>query len=207
MKLLPKSEWRTVAGFEGLYEISNYGELRSLNRTLINKNGVEYKCKGVYFKPSLNDKGYQHTHLYKNGRYLCIRIHKLVALAFPEICGIWYKGCQIDHLNGCKIDNRATNLKITDAKGNSSNPITKKRHFDSTRYMKESYRGKGNPMFGRSDKRIRVLQYSIDGVFLKEYSSATEAANVCGCNQSDISRCCRGERKTTHGYIWRYAKD
>lgn len=50
-----------------------------------------------------------------------------------------------------------------------------------------------------------ILQYSKDGEFIAEYPSTMEAERQTGCNQQNICKCCKGKRKTTGGYIWKYA--
>ena len=55
------------------------------------------------------------------------RVHRLIAKAFPEICGEWFEGAVVDHINGNCLDNRAVNLRVCTSKENSNNPITLER--------------------------------------------------------------------------------
>lgn len=73
-------------------------------------------------------------------------MHRLVAKAFPEICGEWFEGCVVDHINTVKDDNRAVNLKVCTQKENCNNELTRKNISDATKagmrkYFDEKHRG------------------------------------------------------------------
>lgn len=51
---------------------------------------------------------------------------------------------------------------------------------------------------------ISIIQYTKDGTFIKEWKSATEAANILNLHQNNITKCCKGKGKTTGGFIWKY---
>lgn len=95
--------WRPVVGYENLYEVSDQGNVRSVDRYVPGKTGPQFK-KGVSLKPGVNIHGYIHFRL--SGRTLTA--HSLVAAAF---IGERPKGCVIDHLNEKRSDNRAMNLE------------------------------------------------------------------------------------------------
>ena len=87
--------WKDVKGYEGLYQVSNTGKVKSLKRHII-------------LKPSLNPKGYLHIVLYKNAKSKAGIIHRLVAEAFiPNL----ENKPQVNHINGIKTDNNADNLE------------------------------------------------------------------------------------------------
>lgn len=108
-------EWRPIQGYEGLYDISNYGRVRSYD--YLNK-GIEkilrtHASLGYYVKVSLR----------KEGKIKCYRIHRLVAIAFlpPPQEG----ETQVEHINCDKRDNRVQNLRWCTPKGNMANPLTR----------------------------------------------------------------------------------
>ena len=69
------------------------------------------------------------------------------------------------------------------------------------KHHSEEYRKKISQSMGVNG----ILQFSKDGDFIAEYSSTHEAERQTGCNQSNICKCCKGKRKSTGGYIWKYA--
>ena len=104
-----KEEWRPIPGYEGHYEVSNKGRVRSLTRLIEDKRGVREKHHGKSLVTSLNRRGYLSVRLCRNGTKRSLTVHRLVAKAFlgtPEdetlVC------C---HNNGIKTDNRVTNLR------------------------------------------------------------------------------------------------
>lgn len=80
-KIVSFEEWRPIEGYEGLYEVSNLGRVRSLDR-VVKDSRCERKCKGKLLKLSPNGRGYLRVVLSKEGKSKQHRIHRLVAIAF-----------------------------------------------------------------------------------------------------------------------------
>lgn len=116
-------QWRPVVGYEGLYQVSNFGRIRSLN---CNKTVLE-KIKSQ----NLNNSGYLMVDIWKNNKGKKYLVSRLVARAFPEICGIWFEGCDVDHINTIRTDNRAVNLRVCTRSENCRNPITTIRRIEA----------------------------------------------------------------------------
>lgn len=101
-------EWKPIPKFEGWYEVSNFGEVRSVDREVNYKTSGKSFRKGVMLRPKIGKHGYKEVVLIMNGKRHCCRIHKLVALAFlPNPLNL---PC-INHLNEDKSDNRVCNLE------------------------------------------------------------------------------------------------
>lgn len=109
--------WKDVVGYEGLYQVSNTGKIKSLklNREVF-KNRI-VKGKG-------NKDGYVHCLLMKNGKVKQKYLHKLIAEAFIPNSE---NKPQVDHINCNSLDNRVENLRWCDQKENNNNPITRLR--------------------------------------------------------------------------------
>lgn len=96
-------EWRDVPGYEGLYQVSNCGRVRSFHRD------------GCILQPSPNPKGYLNLTLSKHGVQETATVHKLVALAFIGQCP---EGCEINHIDLDKSNNVPSNLEYLTKKAN-----------------------------------------------------------------------------------------
>jgi hypothetical protein len=99
--------WKSVAGYEGFYEISNMGNIRSVDRVVMNR-GSKKRLKGRMLKPNVNANGYKYVVLCRDGVTADHRIHRVVAEAFIE--NPLEKRC-VNHKNGVKTDNRVENLE------------------------------------------------------------------------------------------------
>ena len=102
--------WRPIDGFEGLYEVSNLGRVRSMDR-LVTRNGYTVPCKGRVLKLKKDKFGYQKIILSKDNKQTTLNVHRLVARAFQEICGQFRNGLEVDHLDTNPSNNRAVNLR------------------------------------------------------------------------------------------------
>ena len=129
MEKLFNEVWKPVKGYEGLYEISDLGNLRSLDRYVMCDN--EYRLfKGKPKKPHLTPKGYLTIFLFKNGQGKHYFMHRLVAEAFiPNPNDLPF----IDHINTVKDDNRVENLRWCTQKENCNNPISRQKLKESKR--------------------------------------------------------------------------
>ena len=119
-------EWKDIAGFEGLYQVSSEGRVRSLDREVIQKGsgGKDWTrlYRGKVLVGSSNPQGYKILNMFRDG--ICSykqSIHRLVAYAFipnPENLP------QIDHINRNKTDNKVSNLRWVSAQDNCLNRNT-----------------------------------------------------------------------------------
>ena len=192
-------EWRSIEGYEGLYEVSNLGRIKSCDRYVSYCNFVRL-AKGRFLTLKNNGKGYLYVDLYSNNKGTRLYIHRLVAKAFTEICGECKEELEVDHKNCCRDDNRAENLHWVTRIGNMNNPITK-----------ESIGGENAPWFGKFGKEhhssIPILQYNIQGKKLAEFEGLSDAGRELGIGASEICAVLKGRRNHTHGFIFRYKEE
>lgn len=177
-------EWRPVAGYEGLYEVSNTGIIRSLFR---------YKKE---LKPQISNSGYETVELFKNKTGKRTLVHRVVAQAFcdrPEGCD------EVNHLDEVKLNNHADNLEWTTRKGNVNYGTGIARRVANTNYANRVI-DQTNHIVATSKP---IFQYDKSGKFIRTWKSASECHRETGIAISGIRRCARGERKTAGGYIFK----
>lgn len=187
--------WKNIKGYEGLYQVSNLGRVR----TLPHKTRYVHKdraYKGLILKPILKDIGYYVVSLHKNGKQKQEFVHRLVAEAF---CNKKNDENIVDHINTDTKDNRASNLRWTTIRGNVNNPISVKHRTEALRKM---FCGKIGILHPKSKA---VIQSTMDGKFIKKWDSASDVVRQCGFDSGSISHCCKGEQKSHKGYRWKYA--
>lgn len=170
--------FRDIKGYEGLYQVSNKGIVKSLDRVVYNNGGYDLR-KGKLLKLDEN-RGYLQVHLCKNGKSKTFKVHQLVAYSFPEICGEYFTGCEINHIDGVKTNNTVENLEVCTKSENMRNPVTVEKL--------------------RHTKNKPVLQYDINGNFIKEWESISVASNELHISRSTITDSING--RNTRKYKW-----
>lgn len=168
-------EWRPIAGYDGLYEVSNLGRVKSLG------NGKSNNSKERILKPIDNGHGYLRVPLYKDGVNKLYMIHRLVAQVF---CENPHGYLEVNHISEDKTDNRACNLEWVTHKYNTNYGTRNKRVAEKT----------SKPIFG-IDK--------VSGLIV-EFPSSQEASRALGIAQSNITKCCKGKLKSAGGFQWFY---
>ena len=166
--------WKQINGYEGLYDISNQGRVKSLN----------YKRTGMekILKPRKVAGGYLQVTLCKDGEVKELLVHRLVAEAFiPNPNNL----DTVNHKDEVKTNNVASNLEWMSMKDNLNYGTRNKRAAEA--------KSKSVQMFDKST-----------GELLVTFPSTMEAERVTGIHQGNICRCCNGERKSSGGYAWRY---
>lgn len=172
--------WKDIVGYEGKYQISSFGKVRSIDRI----DSSAKKRKGRLLKPCKDKDEYLYVGL-SDGGVTIKKIHRLVAEAFIGYCP---KGYQVNHKDENKTNNRIENLEYVTAKQNVNHGTGIKRRAEKRGYT--------------------VCQLSKDGNVIAKYRSLREAAKETGVDFRDIRKCCIGEKyyNTAGGFIWRYER-
>lgn len=186
-------EWRDVKGWEGYYKVSNLGRIMSYDKK-VKARGVGYRViKGRILKPTPNLNGYLYISLHNKNRGIKTYVHKIVAMTFiPNPNGL----SEINHKDENKQNNCVDNLEWCT-------------HAYNMNYGTANYRRglkfRNNKIYSKP-----VVQFSLEGNYLNEYPSASEATRQVGnpkSNSTSILGVCRGENYSAFGYLWKFKKD
>ena len=177
--------WRPIAGYEGLYEVSSLGQVRSLDRDIYvqRKDGITYTrhCNSKKIKCYKDRYGYLIVPLKKDGIYHSALLHRIIATAFiPNP----YNLPEVNHKDEDKTNNDISNLEWCD-------------HLYNTRY------GTGLKRSGMKRSKP-VEQMTLDGVHICYHNSIKLAAKSTGFDKNEISKACRCLRDSFNGYRWQY---
>ena len=189
-------EWRDIKNYEGLYQVSNFGRVKSLEREVSVKRGkLNYvvALKSRILKPITRQHGYLGVQLYckENSKHVrglrTFSIHRLVAEAFLDNPNDLL---EVNHKDEDKTNNRVDNLEWIDHKGNSS--------FGT--------RGKRIGLANTNGKQSKaVVQLTLGGAFIAEYPSLAEVERSLGFSKGNVWLCVMGKRHASYGYRWKYA--
>lgn len=181
-------EWKWIAGYEGRYEVSNFGRIRSYANGRWGNQSVSRKLRLKHYT-----NGYPCIVLYKDGTSKTVSIHRLVAQAFiPNPDNL----PEVNHKDGDKENNNVRNLEWMTCSQNSQHAIDTGLHRPSGIQKKAA----------SEVCSIPVYMYDTNGNLLRVFGSITEASEVTKADKSEIVKCCKGKAKTAKGYVWKYAQ-
>jgi hypothetical protein len=164
-----KEVWKEIIGYEGLYEVSNYGNIKSISRT-ITKGNITYVTKDKLLKQSVDTVGYPYVNLSDYKKQKTFRVHQLVAIAFLNHTPNKYDGLLVDHIDGDKLNNHLSNLQLVTNRKNSS----KDRKNKTSKFTGVSWHKQSNKWLAQVRKNNKV-EYL--GVFEKEEEAAIAYLN------------------------------
>lgn len=210
--------WKDIEGYEGYYQVSNYGNIKSLSRIIYSEKRSNYKTKEKVLRQSNTTTGYKKVELVKEGIKKSYKVHRLVATAFipnPE------NKPEVNHIDGNKINNYIENLEWVTSSENSIHAYEtglnpKKIDLDEKEIIKEYNNGTSKEeiakLFNVSNVVIaRILKenniklrtrseafnkHHLDELDLEELlktRTQTQLARELGCSQSLISKKINGK--------------
>lgn len=227
---LPGEVWKDVVGYEGLYQVSNLGRVKSLysNHHILSQHN--------------NGNGYLYVNISIGGKTCKKYVHRIAVEAFLGDLN----GFEVNHIDKCKTNNKISNLEICTraynmaySKEDIRNIVNREcymydekgifvREYKSiTEAAKDNgltppaivgsctlHRKNGIKIHFRYEKkgkieiqdrkRKKVISYNLDGSFVKEYKSSNEAAKELNVKENTIVCTCIGKNKTCKGYILKY---
>lgn len=191
--------WKPIKNYEGYYEISNLGRVKSVERYVKQGNSIRH-VKESFKNEYIGPNGYPCVTLCKDKKSRCISIHILLANAFipnPE------NKPAIDHINTDRTDYRLENLRWVTPKENSNNELTlehcRKNTYSNEATIKRLATSKAK---NNSTAPKTVFQYSKDGSFINEFYSLNEAERLTGINSRSIHRAMDNTSLSAGNYLW-----
>lgn len=176
--------WKPIPNYEGFYEVSNMGKVRSV-----------YRYRRI-LKPMISNAGYERVDLFKNKHRKQFSVHRLVANAFIDNPS---EKPFVNHKDENKLNNSADNLEWVTHVENCQYGTAIKRRTQHLDYSKRRINNAGQ--IKACSKPI--AQYTKDGIFIRNWKSASECARENGWQISNIRRCCVSKGATAYGYIFK----
>lgn len=186
VETLPDEVWKPIAGYDGLFEISSFGRVKSFRKK------EPYILKEVIG----GNNNYKMVQFKVNNIRKVFLIHRLVAEHFIN---------NDDKTNKIQVNHIDENIENNFA-GTPENNFTDGNLEWCTPKYNANY-GNRNKKVSEKALKKNVKQFSKEGVFIKEWSSLTEIQRQTGFKKTNISSCCRGKYKQAYGYIWKFKKE
>lgn len=183
--------WKDIVGYEGLYQVSNLGRVKSLKRKVYaGRNRMRWQYERILSNNKTNGNGYIVVSLNKESKSKNKYVHRLVAEAFLENTNN-YK--YINHKDQNTFNNNVNNLEFCTAQYNST-------YRDA--HIKRGLKFRNNLVNSK-----KVYQLDENENIIKEFPSMAEASRELGTNHTSIYACLNGKQKHAFGYKWKYADE
>ena len=172
--------WKDIPGYEGIYQCSNLGSIKSLERYVKHSNGGLRIVNDRILKQNITLCGYKYIWLHNDGSRKSCRIHKLVAICFFNHKPDGYLVC-VDHIDGNKLNNRVDNLRLVSSRENASFDNRKNFNNLTSKYVGVHKASKDKKYTSRI--RFNKVSYHL-GYFTNEkdasnkYQEALEQINI-----------------------------
>ena len=184
--------WKDVEGYEGIYQASNLGRVKSLSRLIEYKDGRSYTSKEKLMSPVLNSDGYPHTRFNVSGRGKSVKIHRLVAQAFVDNP---HGYVEVNHIDEDKSNNHYTNLEWCTRKENMNHGT-----------IKERTRNHPNIVKRLEESKVAIIGIHIETEKEIRFESISEA-DKNGFPRRNVGAAITGYDKSCRGYVWLKEKE
>lgn len=193
-----KEIWKDIKDYEGLYQVSTFGRVKSLPKTYIDSMGRHSQRKEKLMSLRISSRtGYPTVNLSKCNMTKTHSVHRLVAEAFiPNPKNL---PC-INHKDESRDNNRVENLEWCTYQYNNTYGTAIERRNESLRRYFDTHE-----VIGHEGKSSHIIQFSLSGDIIREFRSIDEAERELKLGKSSgVSACCNKKLKTAYGFVWRF---
>lgn len=187
-------KWKPVVGYEGYYEVSNTGLVKSVDRIVHHSRTFERFQRGNLLNIRTNSTGHYSTvYLSKENKKKHAKVHRLVAEAFIPNPNNYP---EVNHKDENKNNNDVSNLEWCTKKYNNN-------------YGTKNIRGAAHRNYKviAEKNSKKVCQLSLTGEIVNQWASLSEIHRELGYSQGNVSMCCNGKFKTMYGYQWKWSNE
>lgn len=179
--------WKDASGYEGFYQVSSLGNVKSVDRYVTRIDGVVYFKKGKMMSPALSSCKYLTVTLTNDTSRKSIMVHRLVAMTF---CNGYSEELFVNHIDGNKMNNMANNLEWVTRKENVL-------HAQNLGLIPKDAERKDSKKIAQFDKKGNLIQ---------EFDSLKQVERIMGIPVSNLSAVANNYKhhKTAHGFVWKY---
>ena len=170
--------WKDITGFEGIYQVSNKGRIKSI------------VSGGLIMKTYILNTNYEAIKFTVNGERTSHLVHRLVA---REFCEGYREHLDVNHIDADRLNNNSWNLEWVTRKENIHDSIRRGSFNIESAHKK-----------ARERVKKPVIQKTLDGEVIKEYESIRTAGKEMGVHENSIGKACRGVVKTSKGFVWEF---
>lgn len=176
--------WKDIPNFEGLYQASTKGNIRSLYTNKI-------------LKQEISKNGYCKVMLCKDKKRKLLSVHRLIAMTYLDN---YSENLQANHIDGNKQNNDLNNLEMVTCQENIQHSF--KNNLQVAKTGKEHPLYKKYGVLNKTSKKVN--QYDLEGNYIETWDSIMDVERKLGINNSNISRCCNGYKNSAGGFKWKH---
>ena len=190
--------WRDIVDYEGLYQVSNLGNVKSVDRQIKTIEGFLKKIEGKFIKFTCNNYGYLYVDLYKYNKKHRFYIHRLVAETFLENPK---NKPFVNHIDCNPLNNKVDNLEWCTQKENIqyANKLGRMKSIENLKKVDR------NKLIQKCSKPVIATNIQTGEEIY--FSSINEACRQLNLHNSNIQKVLKGNRKQTGGYTFKYLKE
>jgi hypothetical protein len=208
--ILPGERWKDIKGFEGYYQASNLGRVKSLDRIVPHPRIGSQFVLGRILTQSVHENGnlktgtpmiYLQVSLSREGQMFYLNTRRIIYATFVKPINYEKDGKYVINIDNDGYNNRVSNLKLVTKSEKSQRIILRKRHDSFLKYADRSLWPK---TYGGYSRRKPVKQYDQKGKLIAKYESIAEASRQTGCGEKEIIYVAKGIYGQTGGFKWKY---